>query len=357
MHLTSLTAEGFRCLEPLTFEPAPGVNILRGDNAQGKTSVLEAVLFLVTARSHRTNTERELVQRDAEGFRIRGAFQRSDRPLQMEVNWWRNAKRFKVNGVIQDRVSDILGKVNVVFFAPEDVALIRGAGSLRRRFLDMELSQLSSRYLHALQRYRESLRQRNELLRSEKADEALLDVWDAQLVQHGAVLIEERTRFVEDLNEHARQAHACIADGEVMGLAYAPDVSLETGVEVALRKARHRDIKRGATNRGPHRDDLELVVGDRPARNYASQGQQRTAALALKLAEVALIQARTGEYPLLMLDDVLSELDAKRSRRLLEAVPAGVQCILTTTENDGGNPAFEAADAQFIIDGGCLARR
>lgn len=357
MQLTSLTCDGFRCIEHLEFAPAPGVNVIRGGNAQGKTTLLEALLFLVTARSHRSTMESELVRRGGDYFRIQGRFERHEHPLEMEVNWWRGAKRFKVNGVSQERVSDILGKVNVVFFSPGDVDLVRGPGSGRRRFLDMEISQLSSRYLHALQRYRDVLRQRNEILRRPEPDEAMLDVWDAQLAEHGEVIRSERNAFVDGLSGLAAEAYERVAGGERLSVRYAPDVGMDTPLADALQKSRTADLKRGVTSRGPHRDEIELIVAEAPARAYASQGQQRTAALALKLAEVTLIRERAGEYPILMLDDVLSELDEDRSRRLLEAAPEDVQCFLTTTGLDGARPGWDSSWTEFLIEAGNLARR
>ncbi len=357
MQLVSLKCERFRCIEDLQFTPAPGINVIRGGNAQGKTTLLEALLFLVTARSHRSTTESELVRRGAHYFRIQGRFERFGHPVDMEVNWWRGAKRFKINGVSQDRVSDILGKINVVFFSPSDVDLVRGPGSGRRRFLDMEISQLSSRYLHALQRYREVLRQRNEILRQPEPDEAILDAWDAQLAEHGEVIRSERNEFVNGLSGVAADAYERIAGGERLAVKYAPDVAMDTPLADALQKSRAADLRRGVTSRGPHRDEVELSVAETPARAYASQGQQRTAALALKLAEVTLIRERAGEYPILMLDDVLSELDQDRSRRLLEAAPGDVQCFLTTTGLDGAQPGWDSSWTEFLIEAGNLARR
>ncbi len=359
MRVTRLACKGFRCLKDLSFDPGPGVNILSGDNAQGKTSVLEALLFLVTARSHRTTKEGDLAAHGAHAFDISGAFERHGRPLAMEIHWRRGQKRFKVNGAVQDRVSDILGKVHVVFFSPEDVELVRGAGAVRRRFLDMELSQLSGRYLHALQQYRQVLRQRNELLKAPRPDESLLAIWEQQLARHGAIITAERRRFAETLRGLARDAYQRIARREDFEMRYAANIDAdepEAFLE-ALEANRARDIKRGASTRGPHRDELDFEIGGQPARNFGSQGQQRTAALALKLAELELVRQIGGEYPVLMLDDVLSELDARRSRQLAGALPAGVQCILTATDPGGGRSVLPVEHTAFVIEDGCLERK
>lgn len=331
MDLLRVTSEGFRCLQDIDFQPEPGINIIRGGNAQGKTSLLEAILFAATSKSHRTSQESDLLRHGAAGFRVQVRARRSDREVVLEATWREAAKRFKVNGVAQTRVSDVLGKIAVVLFSPEDVTLVKGTASHRRRFLDMALSQLDSTYLGALQRYRQALRQRNELLRVLRPDAALLDVWDVQLAQFGSDLVATRAQFLADLAERAAAAYARIAQQESLSIAFAPDVSPQEPLLDVLKKSRDSDVRRRVTLRGPHRDDFVFLVADRAARSYASQGQQKTAALAVKLAELSLAQARSGESPVLMLDEVLSELDAQRASRLFEAIGNGVQCLLTTT--------------------------
>lgn len=354
MELTELTCDGFRCLRDIEFRPGPGINVIRGDNAQGKTSLLEAILFLTTSKSHRTNIESNLVAHGSDAFHIAGQVRRRHRDVRLEAHWWKGAKRFRVNGVAQTRVSDILGKAHVVFFSPEDVGLVRGGASHRRRFLDMELSQLSPGYLRALQEYRQVLRQRNGVLRTSGADTALLDAWDNQLVRHGAVLTEERERFLGELSGRTAQAHARIAREEALALAYVPDVRAGASLREALVAARDSDRRQGFTARGPHRDDIEFMIEGKPARHFASQGQQRTVALALKLGELELVHAMTDEYPILMLDDVLSELDEPRSRRLFDAIPQEAQCLLTTTDMAPTSPQFGAKWAEFLIRAGRL---
>ncbi|MCC6491240.1 MAG: DNA replication/repair protein RecF, partial [Candidatus Hydrogenedentes bacterium] len=352
MLLIELTCENFRGLSTMSVAPGPGVNLIRGDNAQGKTSILEALLYLATSKSHRTNLESELARRGESGFRIAALVRRQDRDVNVEAVWWQGSKRIRVNGVNQARVSEILGKIIVVFFSPEDVALVRGSAAQRRTFLDMELSQISPRYLHALQQYRQAVKQRNELLRQQQPDDALLDAWDAQLATHGATLMEERRQFVEQLAPGAAQAYEAIAEKEPMVLGYKPDVRMDASLSEILAASRKTDIRQGMTTRGPHRDDLSFDVDEKAARPFASQGQQKTAALALKLAELDLVRARTGEYPILMLDDVFSELDAGRSRRLLTAIPPEAQCLMTTTDLTAREDLFGASCARFHIQAG-----
>ncbi len=338
MHLQHMTCQGFRCLGTIDFHPEGGINILRGGNAQGKTSVLEALLFVATSKSHRTNQESELVRHGGEGFRIQAQVARADRAVCLESTCWHGAKRVKVNGVAQSRVSDILGRVNVVFFSPEEITLVKGGAAFRRRFMDMALSQVDKGYLSRLQQYRQALRQRNELLRASNPDPDMLGVWDEQLVKHGQALMAARVSFAALLAERASEVYRRIAVQEAMEVHYEPNIPADTDFLAQLEKGRANDIKRRVTMRGPHRDDLAFSVCGRSARRYASQGQQRTAVLAVKLAEMALVKERTGEYPILLLDEVLSELDACRVQRLFEAIGEGVQCLLTTTDRAISGP-------------------
>lgn len=353
MHLTRIECRAFRCLGALALTPVPGLNLLRAGNAQGKTSVLEAVLFATTSKSHRTSVEEDLAAHGSDSFQLCVAAERSQGPVQIEANWWRGTKRFKVNGVPQTRISDVLGRINVVLFCPEDIGLVKGSAASRRRFLDMELSQIQPQYLGALQQYRQVLRQRNEVLRSPRPDAALVAPWDAQLAAHGQSLMRIRREFVAALSNHASAAYAHIAEDEPLTLAYRPDIRDNEEIEAVLGKSLQNDIRRGLTHRGPHRDDVEILIDGRPARTFGSQGQQKTAALALKLAELKLIHAHTGEYPVLMLDEVLAELDAARARRLLTAVGEQVQCIMTTTElEDVRDEVFGRPAANFVIESG-----
>jgi len=354
MFLIRLHVHNFRCIADLDFGAAPGINVIHGENAQGKTSVLEAILFAATSKSHRTNTEDDLVRHRAPGFNIRIEAMRAGQPLKIEAFWLQGAKRFRINGIPQTRLSDLLGRLNVVFFCPEDIELVKGGAAVRRLFLDMELSQIDPGYLAALQHYRQALRQRNELLRAPVPDPALIAPWDVQLARHGAILIERRARFIADLSTHASSAYAMIARGEALTIAYQPDIANPAGLLEALTKALTTDIKRRVTSAGPHRDDIDIQVADRPARSHASQGQQKSAALAIKLAEVHLVHERTGEYPVLMLDEVLAELDEHRAGLLFQAIPPEVQCLVTTTAPMEKLPELGRGAQHYRIHGGHL---
>ncbi len=355
MYLDELTCRGFRCLAEVEFKPERGLNLIRGQNAQGKTSLLESILFAATSKSHRTSVETDLAAHGGDGFRVALHVVRSDREVSLEVNWWQGAKRVKVNGVAQSRMSDTLGKVRVVLFSPEDIALVKGSAATRRKFLDMELSQLSPAYLTGLQSYRQVLRQRNELLRAPKPDEGQLDAWDQQLIEHAKILIVERAAFIQELGDFAAQAYTAIAHNEELALRYRPDLP-EESLEQSLLESRASDIRRKQTSHGPHRDDIEFVIAGKPARSHASQGQQKSAALAVKLAELELVKSRTGDYPILMLDEVLAELDAERAEHLFDAIGEEVQCILTTTELGETSSIARRSAASFVIKQGNLSR-
>lgn len=356
MRLLELVCENFRCIADVRLTPGPALNVIRGKNAQGKTTLLEAVLYAATSKSHRTRLDADLVRVGKGRFRVLLHARRADRDVSIEAVWWEGAKRFKVNGVAQTRLSDILGKINVVFFSPDDVGIVRGSASQRRAFLDMELSQISLRYLHALQQYRQVLRQRNELLRRPSPDTAQLDAWDIQLVSHGAALMEERERFLTELAPRSRTAYHAVAGDEQLNVSYRPDVKSPAALADVVASSRRSDIKQGVTTHGPHRDDMEFTLAGASARQMASQGQQKTAALALKLAELDLVRARTGEYPVLMLDDVFSELDATRAARLAQALPAGAQCFITTTDLADREDLFAGDCRRFTIDAGGLVQ-
>ena len=357
MLLTSLHCRHFRGLEDIVFEPGTGVNIIYGANAQGKTSVLEAILYAATTRSHRTTTDAELAQHGGNEFHITANVTANDSPGTIEVHWWKGAKRFKINGVAQPRLSDVLGKLCVVFFSPEDIALVKGPASTRRLFLDMELSQLHPIYLRALQQYRKALRQRNELLRHHSCDPDLLAVWETQLAEYGKTLITERQEAIGELSVIAGELYAQLIENEPLSLSYQPDINDADAIVDILQKTRTADMTRKNTGRGPHRDELVIQIAGKSARTYGSQGQQKSAALILKLAEVELMRRRVGEYPVVLLDEAPAELDNDRARRLLEAVPEEAQAIITTAQPIELFPLSQQHAALFQIERGHLEKK
>lgn len=345
MNLDALTLRHFRNYHEQAIAFSPGVNILLGENAQGKTNVLEAIHCLAVGKSHRSNRDADLVEWGAEAASIRARVTSAHATRrELRIDYQPGSKRAFINGVQQTKMTDYIGHFQVVLFAPEDLQLVKGAPALRRRFLDMELSQTQPKYLFHLSRYTRSLQQRNALLRGQQAvDTTFLDAIDEQLVEHGTEVYARRAHFVSRLRGYAKAIHETISDGRdeldvsyTCGLTVNGEQWLEKSVianafTAALGRKRASDMHQGYTSVGPHRDDLSLMIGGQAVASFASQGQQRTIALSLRLAEMDFIYEEVGEYPVLLLDDVLSELDDIRQKNLVLSMSQKVQTVLTTT--------------------------
>ncbi len=336
--LKKLVLAHWRNVNTLTLEPGGGVTVFVGRNAQGKTNVVEAVAYLSCGRSHRTSHDRELVMWNQETAYLRAETEHRDggHRVEMALNA-DGGKALRVGGLPARRMGELMGHVNTVLFAPEDLAIVKSGPAARRRFLDMDIAQTDPAYFYDLQQYQKALGQRNALLkqlafRPSHAD--TLDVWDEQLATCGARIAVRRRQYVAELFEEAAAAHGALSRGERLEARLLSGVSADNTEEAAetllrqLTEAREGDIRRTTTSVGPHRDDFTLLVNGYDLRLYGSQGQHRTAALALKLAELKVMSRRTGETPILILDDVLSELDGERRAGLIRAV-AGVQTLLT----------------------------
>jgi len=305
------------------------INILTGKNAQGKTNLIEAINLLALGKSFRTRREQELVRFGTEEARVKGVFEKKDRPHTTEVRLCAGAagkKAYFVNGVETGTVSDLLGGVYSIVFSPEDLRIIKGDPETRRRFLDRELILLKPLYYHKLKKYRQILKSRNALLKSESPSNDLIDIYDSQLADAASDVMKERAAWLKALSAAAGSAGARITDGsEELRVEYRPNLS-SIGDEYKkeeicdfLMRGRERDVLMRSTEAGPHRDDFAVFASDIDLRVYGSQGQQRTAALSLRLAERELIKKETGEDAILLLDDVMSELDSGRQERLLES--------------------------------------
>ncbi|MCE5313842.1 MAG: DNA replication/repair protein RecF [Armatimonadota bacterium] len=349
MHIKTLNLTNFRNYEHLDIELADGLNVLVGRNAQGKSGILEAVYVLATSKSHRTSRDMDLI-RIGEGFSRLCAevvrSQRNDTILELALSRTEH-KSVKINKVKHPKIGDIVGQLNAVIFSNSDIDMVRGEPSGRRRFLNLEISQVSPHYIHALGRYKRVLDQRNNLLReikSSRVQSGDIDAWDMQLAQYGATIISRRAKFIGFLAGSAARIYSDLTGGsEELGVSYKPSVDPGTDAsedEIAQRFAkglaakREIDIMRGTTTSGPHRDDVSLSVNGIPAREFASQGQQRSAAIALKLAEIDLMEEYVGESPVVLLDDVMAELDEMRRARVLEVTLGRCQTFITTTSLD-----------------------
>lgn len=337
MIVQSLELENFRNYEELKLDFHEGINIFYGDNAQGKTNILESIYLCSTNKSHRSNRDREMIRFEMEEAHIKMFLCRQESLYRIDMHLKKNrAKGIAINGLPLRRASELFGIANMIFFSPEDLQIIKEGPAGRRKFLDLELCQLDKIYVYNLVNYNKALNQRNLLLkelafRPEYQD--MMDVWDEQLVKFGKALISIRTKFMEELMPVVEQIHGRLSGGkETLILTYEPNVQAEEFAGV-LGKNRERDIRQKATQTGPHRDDIRFCVNGIDIRTYGSQGQQRTAALSLKLAEIELVKERTKDTPVLLLDDVLSELDAGRQNYLLGSID-GIQTMITCTGLD-----------------------
>ncbi|GAK47501.1 recombination protein F [Secundilactobacillus oryzae JCM 18671] len=349
MYLRDMSLRHFRNYESVDMTFKNGINILLGKNAQGKTSLLEAIYVLALARSHRTSSDRDLINWDATAAQVLGCVQKQSTSVPLELDLGKTGKRAKVNHLEQAKLSQYIGQLNVILFAPEDLSLVKGSPQVRRRFIDMEFGQMNSRYLYNLSQYRTILKQRNrylkELRNHKQSDLVLLDVLSDQLAAFGAEIIFERLKLLKELEHWAAAVHKEISQGkERLTFKYvnplepeqlASTDSIYEGLKALFEQKREKELFQRTTLFGPHRDDLQFFVNDKNVSTFGSQGQQRTAALSVKLAEINLMKEETGEYPVLLLDDVLSELDDSRQTHLLTAIQDKVQTFLTTTSLSG----------------------
>jgi len=342
LHLKKLTVRHYRNYESIELTADPNVNIFVGPNAQGKTNLLEAIYTLALTKSHRTFHDKELIGWSNEYAYISGEIERKYGTCTLELIVSAKGKKGKLNGLEQRKLSQFIGTLNVVMFAPEDLAIVKGNPAVRRRFMDMELGQVHPGYLYDLSQYQKVLQQRNNMLKaSSTPDPQILAVWDEQLVSYGVKIMKKRQSFIRKLQTWAEKLHASITDGnERLRIDYAPSFAVAGEADeavlfeqfmVKLSKIRDQEIRRGTTLAGPHRDDLLFFINDKEVQTYGSQGQQRTTALSLKLAELELMLEETGEYPLLLLDDVLSELDSDRQTKLIRTFQHKIQTFITTT--------------------------
>jgi DNA replication and repair protein RecF len=348
VHLKKIKINNFRNYDTADVELSPGLNILCGKNGQGKTNFLEAVAFLTLGRSFRTRRDEDLIKEDKKGFYLKGEFQSNEENLILEVGNALNRVVVKVDRVVHKSKRDLFGRVRTVIFTPEDLQIIKGSPEKRREFLDLYLAQAYPDYRQVYLQFYRALYQRNALLKRFKEgvrDLNQLEVWTNRMVEEGSRVILYRQQALVEINPWVNHYHQVMSnDRETLGCAYKfgrdvvrePDLDkIKERFRRLLRTRTEDEIRRGYTLAGPHRDDLQIMMNDRlELRVYGSQGQQRTAALALKLAMVDLIKKRRGTAPLLLLDDVFSEFDNERKRELLKLLTTGTQTILSTTELD-----------------------
>ena len=334
MVVESIKLNNYRNIESVKVDFSPGVNIFYGDNAQGKTNLLESIYLCGTSRSHRGSKDRELIRFGEEEAHIRLHYHKELLSHRLDVHLKkRKSKGIAVDGVPLRKSGDLLGYMHIVFFSPEDLSMIKDGPSGRRKFLDMEMSQLDKVYLTHLSRYYKILSERNNLLKQIFRFPALrdtLDGWDAQLLESGSIIIKKRESFVRELDKMMRQIHGQLTgQKEEIEIIYEKNTG-DDDFTYLLYMRREKDIANGTPSVAPHRDDLQFLSNGIDLRKFGSQGQQRTAALSLKLSEIRMIEKAVGDKPVLLLDDVLSELDGHRQAWLLESIK-DIQTMISCT--------------------------
>lgn len=349
MYIQSLELNNYRNYSSLNIDFDNGTNILYGNNAQGKTNILESIYLAGTAKSHRAVRDREIIKFNEQEAHIKVIIKKNNIPVRIDMHLKKNkSKGIAINGIPIRKASELFGICNVVFFSPEDLNIIKNGPMERRRFMDLELCQLDKVYVHNLVNYNKIINQRNKLLKdigfgNDKELRDTLDIWDMQLADYGAKLITRRNQFICDINEIIYEIHRKLTDNrEELNVKYEPNI-IGNNLYEELIRCREKDFKLKSTTVGPHRDDISFFIGDVDIRKYGSQGQQRTAALSLKLSEIELVKLIINDIPILLLDDVLSELDSSRQKQLLESLN-NIQTIITCTGLD------EFIENRFNID-------
>lgn len=340
MKINTLELKNFRNYTSQKISFGENLNVLVGKNAQGKTNVLEAIFFAVIGKSFKVNKEKETIKWGSEVASIKCHISRAYRDVQIELVFNKSSKKaIKIDGISIKKTGELLGTINGVFFSPQELKLVKESPDERRRFMNIDISQTNKRYFYALNRYEKVLANRNKLLKITKDFNVLkdtIDIWDKALVDLAEKIYLERKEFIQKLAPFAEKAHSYISGGqEKLEIKYNSmdfkDKDFKEEMLKSLQKNLEKDFTHGFTSIGVHRDDLDIFLNGVEVKNYGSQGQQRTAALSMKLAELEIIKERTGEYPILLLDDVFSELDSARQKRLL-AFTSRTQTIITTTD-------------------------
>lgn len=366
MYIESIYLKNFRNYEEQSIKLCPGINIFFGDNAQGKTNVLESIYLTSMGKSHRTQKYNEMIKWDKDQCRVLNEYSKEGIEGSIDFFIKRNKKKqIKINGIKIDKLSEIIGRINSIMFSPDHMRIVKEGPSERRKFIDAILSQAKPKYYYNLIQYLKVLDQRNNLLSDDKKRKELiktLDIWDYQLIDFGSKIIRDRFIFIKNIGNVAAAINNQLSGGkENLELRYKPSVRIESfemsDIEEAftriLMEARATDIMRGITNYGPHRDELILSINGKELRNYGSQGQQRSALLSLKLAETSFIKEETGTVPVLLLDDVFSELDINRQNYLLYYIK-DMQVVLTCTDFNNINLSSINHCSYFEVKNGTI---
>ena len=334
MWISEINLTNFRNYESKKIKLTPNVNLFYGENAQGKTNIIESIFLSSIGKSFRTNNDKELIKFNEENSIIEIFFQKSDRDgkIKIEIN---NKKNIYLNGIKLKKLSELLGNINVVIFTPDDINILKEGPQERRKFLDIMISQLRPNYMHVLTLYKKTLEQRNNYLRQiklENKNPEMLEIWDEKLADYAEKIYLYRNEFIEKIKNKIKNIHSEITENkEEIKIEYISECADKQIYLDKLKERRKLDIIKGFTTKGIHRDDFMIYINGRQVNIYGSQGQHRTTILSLKLAELQVIYDEIGEYPILLLDDFMSELDNKRKKSFLENIE-NIQVVITCTE-------------------------
>lgn len=361
MYVKNLKLRNFRNYADLDLKFARDFNIICGKNAQGKTNILESIYLCASGRSHRTSKDIELIKLNEDFYSVLLEIQKTNESSSIEIKYEKDEKKkIEINEIPVRKIGSLMGHLNAVIFSPEDLQIVKEGPSERRRFLDITISQLRPSYFYDLQQYARIINQRNNLLKEIQGKKSLrdtLEIWSYNLAKTGARIIKARNEFIEKLDYYAKRSHYKLTNGkENLHVKYSPSIRFENLSDLEniencfiknLEKIYEKEISKGTTLLGPQRDDYDLQLNGMSIKLYGSQGQQRTAVLALKMSEIDIMKEDSGEYPVLLLDDVMSELDKSRQQFLFENL-GEIQTFITCTERDFFNGRV-IGDAAFIL--------
>lgn len=361
MYVKKLKLINYRNYENLEIDLGRHVNVFMGDNAQGKTNILEAIYYCGFAKSHRTSRDKDLINWNSEVAFLSVSVGKNRLDKKIDINILKDGKKIiKVNSVKINKIGELFGNFNVVMFSPEDLKIIKDSPGIRRKFIDMELCQLDSKYYYNLVQYNKVMNERNIILKNRNLDLEMLDIYDLQLSNFGAYIIEQRLSYLKSLNEYSKEIHKDITSGkEDVEFKYNSTIrnldNIQNDFYETLKKNRKRDMDKGITGNGPHRDDFSVYINNVDTKSFGSQGQQRTAVLTMKFASLRIIKEKTGEYPVLLLDDVLSELDFNRKRYVLSSIK-DIQTIITCTGIEDLNNYLNGDSKLFKVKEGIVSK-
>ena len=357
MFIKKLILLNYRNYKELDLNFSRNVNVIMGDNAQGKTNILESIYYCAFAKSHRTSRDKELINWEANDAYISASIGKERLDKRIDINILKDGKKaIRINSIKINKIGELFGTFNVVMFSPEDLKIIKDSPGVRRRFIDMEICQLNNKYYYNLVQYNKVLNERNIILRNKKLSEDMLEIYDEQLANFGEYIIKHRIEYLDKLNFYGSEIHKDITlNKENIEFKYLSSIKnlkdIKNNFAELLRKNRKRDIEKGISTIGPHRDDFNVNINGIDTKSYGSQGQQRTAVLTMKFSSLRIIKEVTGEYPILLLDDVLSELDFNRKRYILSTI-GEIQTIITCTGIEDINEYLDSKAKVFNVSSG-----